>query len=177
MNIRLARSNESELLRWLGLGALVAQLGAVGLSPSSPAENWREPPYFAVLGDVLVTVLLVGLRFMRPRKARLELGLLAAFLASMPLIYTWAAVLAADASGVRVEALGVLVFWLIAYRGLKRPLWLAVGIAAHGVAWDAWHWHRCAYIPDWYALGCSLADFGIGAYVAAEQRTYERAWQ
>jgi len=176
-NIRFARWNESELLQWVGLGALVAQLGAVGLSPSSPTEHWREPPYFAVLGDISITLLLVGLRFMRPRKTRLELGLLAAFLASMPLIYTWAAALGADAGGVRVEAWGVLVFWFVAYQGLKRPLWLALGIAAHGVAWDVWHWHRCAYIPSWYALGCSLADFGIGIYVATEQRTYERAWQ
>jgi hypothetical protein len=63
----------------------------------------------------------------------------------------------------------------LALFGLRgRPWLIVVGIAAHGLAWDAWHMHPPSrYIPGWYAVGCLLADIGLSIYLAVRQP----AWQ
>jgi hypothetical protein len=51
------------------------------------------------------------------------------------------------------------------YRG--RFALLPIGIAAHGIGWDAWHYARSAYIPDWYSIACLELDIAMALYVAA----------
>jgi hypothetical protein len=75
-----------------------------------------------------------------------------------------------------IELLGLVVYVALAVLGLKvSPWFLVVGIAAHGLAWDSWHYHS-AYIPNWYAIACLLADIGLSVYIAARIPAW-RDWQ
>jgi hypothetical protein len=75
-----------------------------------------------------------------------------------------------------VEVLGTTTFVALAVLGLKRSPWfLGVGIVAHGLAWDTWHYRNSTYIPDWYAIACLVEDLAFGAYVAARVPAYKRA--
>jgi hypothetical protein len=74
-----------------------------------------------------------------------------------------------------VELLGTIIFVALAVLGLKRSPWfLAVGIVAHGLAWDTWHYRNSTYIPDWYATACLAVDLAFGAYVHAFPRIRAR---
>jgi hypothetical protein len=99
----------------------------------------------------------------------------------MPLIYV-ASWLVSRGGGAHqgwlwVELLGVPLYGALAVVGLKRSPWfLVVGIAAHGVAWDSWHYYaNTGYIPSWYAIGCFLVDVGLGIYIAARILAWRRA--
>jgi hypothetical protein len=75
----------------------------------------------------------------------------------------------------RVEGLGIPLFATLAVLGLKRSPWLlAIGIIAHGLAWDSWHYRNSTYIPDWYAISCMAVDLTLGAYVATRVPMYQR---
>lgn len=145
----------------------------IGLAPESPLLHLLLPPYFATLAAVLVAAQLVVLRLLPRRRLRLEKLVLALFLGAMPLIYLWAAWLANDAGGMKLEAVGLLLFGSLAIWGwLRSPAIIGAGIVAHGVAWDAWHHGHSAYMPDWYALGCLLVDVALGLLVFTQLRAY-----
>ena len=60
--------------------------------------------------------------------------------------------------------------------GVKRSPWfLAIGMALHGLAWDAWHYRKSNYIPDWYVIACLAVDLAFGAYIASRVLTYQSA--
>jgi hypothetical protein len=103
--------------------------------------------------------------------------LLAGFLAGMPLVYVSRYLF--DSTGRManywfwVEVLGTIIFVALAVLGLKGSPWfLAVGIVAHGLAWDTWHYRNSTYIPDWYAIACLAVDLAFGAYVATRVPAY-----
>jgi len=147
----------------------------IGLAPESPLRHPLVPPYFATLAAVLVAAQLVLLRLLPRRRLKLERLVQALFLAGMPLIYLWAAWLAEDAAGLRLEAIGVPLFGALALWGyLRSPLLLGIGILLHGVAWDAWHHGHGAYMPDWYALGCLLVDVAMGLLVFTQLPAHRR---
>jgi hypothetical protein len=74
------------------------------------------------------------------------------------------------------EVLGTIIFVALAVLGLKGSPWfLAVGIVAHGLAWDTWHYRNSTYMPDWYASACLAGDLAFGAYVAARVPAYQSA--
>ncbi len=109
----------------------------------------------------------------------LERGVLALFLAGMPVIYLarWLMFRPADTqpAWLTVELVGLGIFGLLAVIGLKRSPWfLVVGIAGHGIAWDIPHL-TSAYIPSWYAIMCMLVDVGLGLYTAARIPAWRRA--
>jgi hypothetical protein len=61
----------------------------------------------------------------------------------------------------------------LALLGWKRSPWfLAVGIATHGIAWDAWHFKTSPFIPDWYCVFCLAIDLTLAVYVALRVRRY-----
>ena len=75
-----------------------------------------------------------------------------------------------------VEVLGVPLFATLAMLGWKRSPWfLVIGILAHGLGWDSWHYRNSTYIPDWYAVLCVAVDLGFAAYAAVRAPAYERA--
>jgi hypothetical protein len=109
-----------------------------------------------------------------------ERNLLAGFLAGMPLVYLSRYLFASTGRIANywfwVEVLGTAIFGALAVLGLKRSPWfLAIGIVAHGLAWDTWHYRNSTYIPDWYASACLAVDLVFGAYVAARVPAYQRA--
>lgn len=164
-----------ELPAFVLLIAVLAYAWAA-LAPESPLLHPLVPPYFATLAAALVTAQLVLLRLLPRRQLRLEKLVLALFLAGMPLIYLWAAWLADDAGGMKLEAAGLLLFGGLAIWGWRgSPVILGVGILAHGVAWDAWHHGHSAYMPDWYALGCLLVDVALGLLVFTQLRAHREA--
>lgn len=147
-----------------------------GLAPESPLLHPLIPPYFATLAAVLVTATLILLRLLPRRRLQLEKLTLALFLAGMPMIYVWAAWLAGDVGGMKLEAVGLLLFTLLAWQGYRTaPVLLGVGILAHGIAWDAWHHGHSAYMPDWYALGCLLVDVALGLLVFTQLPAWRSA--
>jgi hypothetical protein len=122
------------------------------------------------------TIVLLGITRLRGASGvAVERAWIALFLAGMPVVYVVRG-LRHPASGgwLALELLGLLVFGVLAVAGWRRAPWLlAAGIAAHGLAWDAWHLGGPSYIPPWYARGCLLVDVGFAAYVA----TRLGAWQ
>jgi hypothetical protein len=61
-----------------------------------------------------------------------------------------------------------LALWLWAAHAARSSdtvLW--VGCVAHGL-WDAAHFGRASFIPEWYAAACLAADVGLGAFVLIE---------
>jgi len=100
---------------------------------------------------------------------------LAAVLALMPFIYVMRAFGTGVQSSFWLEALGVPLFCAIAVLGLvSSPWYLVVGLASHGIAWDAWHHARCSYVPAWYSACCLIVDFALAGYVASRIAIYNR---
>ncbi|HYC22875.1 MAG TPA: hypothetical protein VEI94_09230 [Candidatus Bathyarchaeia archaeon] len=137
----------------------------------------RQAAIFAVLTIVVLYVT----RLLGPRGVAIERVWLALFLAGMPLVYvvSWLATGGAGTSvgWLWVEIAAFPLYAALAVLGLKRSPWLlAAGIAAHGIAWDAWHYLLGSpYIPLWYAIGCLLADVGISVYIVARLPAWRAA--
>ena len=144
---------------------LVAQLAiTIAILPDSPFAHLTEPTYLAALANILVSFVLLAARVFEtpPWFDRL---VLAQFLAGMPIIYVWCAILRGDSLDLALESAGIVIYGAAAIAGYMRwPLLLGAGIVLHGVGWDAWHHARSGYVPDWYSLGCLIADVGVGAF-------------
>ena len=149
---------------------------------------YMAPSWQSVLTDVCLQAavfagatiaLMYVTRFLGRRGIAIERIAVALFLAGMPLVYImrWLVNRGGAGSGwLWVELLGLVVYVALAVLGLKfSPWFLVVGIAAHGLAWDSWHYYS-AYIPNWYAISCLLADIGLSVYVAARIPAW-RDWQ
>jgi len=112
---------------------------------------------------------------------KFERAWLAAFLVGMPLIYVMGWFVARDhvaSLWLWIELLGLAIYAAFAVLGLKKSPWfLVIGIAGHGIAWDAWHYKNSAYVPDWYAVACLLVDLALAAYVSTRVPAYREAWR
>jgi hypothetical protein len=147
--------------------AVAANLYVIRTLPESPLHHPLEPTYLASLSSIAVILLLGASRF-AARGRRIDRQILAVFLGGMPVVYAWAAILRGNTVDLAVEAIGILIFGGAAIVGYRRVPWLlGAGIIAHGLAWDAWHHGRSAFIADWYSAGCMIVDLGIGLYALA----------
>jgi hypothetical protein len=165
----------------IGLG-LAAVLTAISLYL---VPSWQgaltDPCHLAGLFSAATIVLLVVTRHLGRRGIVIERRVLALFLAGMPLIYvaSWLVTHGAGAPGgwLWIEIVGIPLYSALAVLGLTRSPWfLAAGIAAHGAAWDSWHYFtKTAYVPTWYAIGCFLVDVGLGIYIATRIPAWQRA--
>lgn len=131
----------------------------------------------AVTGGIAICLWLT--RWQGPRGVAFERYVLAGFLVYMALVYVMRFLYASTGGAADfwlwVEILSVLIFAVLALLGLKRSPWfLALGIAFHGIAWDAWHYRNSTYIPDWYVVACLAVDVTLGAYVATRIPVYQR---
>jgi hypothetical protein len=144
---------------------LVAQLVlSVAMLPESPLAHPGEPTNLAALASIAVTLLLGITRF-TTRPPWLDRVVLAGFLAAMPIIYAWCALLRGDTSDLALESVGIVIYAGAAIVGYRRAPWLiGAGIIAHGVGWDAWHYAHPGYVPSWYSAACLVVDLGIGAF-------------
>jgi len=138
-----------------------------------------DPCLVAAVAAAVTIVCLWITRWRGLRGVNFERNLLALFLAGMPLVYVLRYLLSSRTGTpsfwAGVELLGIPVFGAFALLGLKRSPWfLAIGILAHGLAWDLWHYRTSTYIPDWYAIFCMAVDLALATYVAARVPTYLR---
>lgn len=143
----------------------VATAVALAVVPDWPHRHLGNPSYWAVVGFVVLVLRLL----VRPRASWDAEGanrrVILAFLAVVQLIYVanWARFGGATWE-LGIELGGAALWIAIAYSARRSdvPLWL--GCAAHGL-WDAVHFGRVSFIPEWYAASCMAADVGIGAFV------------
>ena len=158
--------------------AAAMSAGCFYLVPSwePAAAVFKDPCVLATIAAGLLILILAACRHSGRQIAR-ERQTLALFLAAMPIVYLLRGLLSgisASAGWFWVEIFGALVFGALAWFGYRRLPWLlAIGIVAHGVLWDSWHYHS-TYIPSWYALGCLIVDVGVGLYAAVRISTWPR---
>ena len=147
-------------------GQLVATLWIV---PDWSPSHLSEPPYLAAVGGVATSLFIVVLRASGMRGSPIERIALAVFLGVMPFVYVGSWLVAPAPGWLPIELLGVAIYVPLAILGMTRSAWfLAVGIVAHGIVWDLSHYGHTPFVPDWYAVGCLVADIGIGVYTALE---------
>lgn len=99
-------------------------------------------------------------------------GILALALVVAALIYVGFAVFgvwtkSANFSWLLLEILGVGIYFLFAFSGVKKSMWfLAIGWTAH-VLWDtALHFgENAAFVPDFYPPVCIGFDLAVAAYI------------
>jgi hypothetical protein len=165
------------------LGLLAAVLltgGTIAFVPSWQGE-WTEICHLAAVCAALTVGLMVVTQLVGDAGIAIEKTAAALFLTGMPLVYVirWLEVGGSrnSTSWLGVELVGLLVYGVLALLGLKRSPWfLVVGIATHGIAWDAWHWLLGSpYVPTWYAVGCLICDLGLSGYLAMRVPAWRRA--
>jgi hypothetical protein len=141
-----------------------------------PLSSWRmspvDPCHLGVLGGVACTAALTVTGFMGERALAFERLVAAVFLFVMPPIYVSSFLIAPVPGGsapwLFIELAAVPLYGALAIAGYRgRFALLPIGIAAHGIGWDAWHYARSAYIPDWYSIACLELDIAMALYVAA----------
>jgi hypothetical protein len=139
-----------------------------------PSDTWRtplgNPCHFATIAGLALAVGLTVTPLLGSRGFALEPAILAIFLGAMPLVYvaSWFASPPVSLLRLGIELLAVPVYGALALLGVRRSRWwLVVGIAGHGVCWDAWHIATTGVVPGWYATACLWLDVGIAACVAA----------
>jgi hypothetical protein len=164
----------------VALFAFGLMFAGLPLVPSWQGQ-FTEICHLAVIAGGLTMVLLVVTRLLGPRGIAIERIWSAMFLSGMPVIYLISWLVAHDEGDSKawfwVELAGVPVYNVLAALGLKRSPWFLIGgIAAHGLAWDAWHLlTRTTYVPAWYSVACLLADVGLSAYLATRVPAWESA--
>jgi hypothetical protein len=168
----------STALERIALGIATALTGAA----LCLVQGWSElsdPCTLASIAGGVTLILMYVARWRGDAWIPFERGVLALFLAGMPVIYLarWLMFRPADSQPVwlAVELVGLGIFGLLTVLGLKRSPWfLVIGIAGHGIVWDLSHL-TSAYIPSWYTIMCMLVDVGLGLYTAARIPTWRRA--
>ena len=157
----------------LGL-LVVATLAALVLIPLGSWRTFFDPCHLAAISALATTATLFYTRNRGPRAVRFERKVMAAFLAGMPLVYVSTLLLSDDRGGLALELAAVPIYGTMAWLGLRRwPMLLAIGIALHGLAWDAWHLSN-RVVPPWYAAGCLILDLAMAIYVAVRVSNLER---
>ncbi len=161
----------NQLVERIALGlATILTVAALFMVPSWHGEL-TEICRLAGIAAMVTILVLVGARFAGRVRIPIELTMSALFLAGMPLIYVirWWEVRGGGGPSewLWVELAGIPIYVGLTALGLRRSPWfLVAGIAAHGIAWDAWHWiFGSAYMSNWYSIGCLLCDVGIALYL------------
>jgi hypothetical protein len=164
-------------MEWSAL-AFATALTAIGIMgvPRPLQDAFADVCHLAVVAGCVTIVLLFVTRLLGPKGIAIEVGWAALFLAAMPLVYVVSLLSAVVGSvrGLGVEIVGVPIYATLALLGLRRWPWLLpVGVAAHGLAWDSWHYLLPSEsVPPWYAAACFLADVGLAVYFAARVPTW-----
>ena len=152
----------------MGLTLLtIATLGALWLAPS-----WQDPfEDICHIASLLALLTVVILWITKAYGAvRVEVATAALFLFGMPGVYliAWARQPASSSGWLWVELGGFALFGGFTAVGyFRNPWFLIIGIAAHGFAWDSWHYFTATpYIPRWYTIGCLILDVALSGYLA-----------
>lgn len=113
-----------------------------------------------VIGVILASGFILLVRRSRSYKLVFAVGLVVA-----ALLYVGFAVFNDSVRWVLIELVGVVVYAVFAWLGLKRSGWfLAVGWALHPV-WDAGLHSSTQFVPHWYVVACIGFDLLVAGYV------------
>jgi hypothetical protein len=160
-----ARAEEPMAPQLHRLFLVVATLTALVVVPDWPQAHLDDPSYWGVVGFLVVVAIVLygGSGSWQPggRERRLILILLL----GLPVVYVanWAR-WGGSWSALSVELGGLAVWVGFAVKARTSNTALGLGVAGHGV-WDALHFGRTGFIPDWYVAACIAADLGLGAFV------------
>lgn len=149
----------------------LATVAALGVVPSWSLRYLTDPSYWGVIGfSALVLWLLLRGPGRSWRAGSSNRRTILLFLAAVPVVYVadW---LRFGGSGLELGVeLGGLACWFFLTGFARRSdtvLWL--GCALHGL-WDALHFGRVDFVPEWYAAACLAADIGLAAFVLLRLR-------
>jgi hypothetical protein len=149
---------------------ILATLAALAVVPDWPHRNVTDPNYWGVVAFLVLVLFFMGRRPSSWKPGSANRRTILAFLALVPTIYVadW---LRFGGSllelGIELVGLGLWVFLAVIARRSDIALWL--GCALHGL-WDAAHFGRVGFVPEWYAAACIAADLGLGAFVLIHLR-------
>ncbi|HKY28326.1 MAG TPA: DUF6010 family protein [Pyrinomonadaceae bacterium] len=126
-----------------------------------------------ILIELIIGVILaIGFILLARRSVNFtkEKRILAVGLVVAALIYVGFGVFSDSVAWKIIELLGVLVYALFAWLGLKKSGWfLAVGWALH-VVWDAGlHGASTPFVPHWYIAGCIGFDLLVAGYIGVRE--------
>lgn len=144
---------------------LAATASALAVVPDSPHRHLDEPAYWGLIGFLVVIVLILGrasASFSRDGGSR---RVVRAFIVGVQVIYVASWMRWGGTAGQLALQLGGLCVWIaLAWRAGRSDPALWGGCVAHAL-WDAVHFGRVGFIPDWYVAACLAADLGLGAFV------------
>lgn len=148
---------------------------ALAVVPDWTAVSFTEPSYWGIAGFLAFA----GLLLARPRSAwnpgSLNRRIVVAFLVLVQLLYVASALRFGGSSPELGLQLGGWAVWLLfAALGRRSDAVLWVGCALHGL-WDAFHFGRVDFMPEWYGAACIVVDVAVGAFVLARLTEGTRA--
>lgn len=154
----MRRRNASLLL-------VLAALAALAVLPDWPQRHLGDPSYWGVLGFLVLVVLVL-----RHRRGSWTSGsgnrrTIVAFLFLVPLVYVadWLR-FGGSSLELAIELVGLAVWAALALFARRSDFVLWLGCVLHAL-WDAAHFGRVSFVPEWYSAACIAADVGLGAFV------------
>lgn len=144
---------------------VLAALSALAVVPDWPHRHPGDPSYWGLVGGLLVIGLAL-LRSSRPwTRGSTNRRLIQLFLLGLPVVYVADWIRWDGSPGeLLVQVIGLAVWAGLAIRAGRSDMALWIGCASHAL-WDALHFGRAGFVPDWYVVACVAADLGLGAFV------------
>lgn len=147
---------------------ILATLSALAVVPDWPHRHVDDPSYWGVVGFVGLAAAAVRRVDAPWVEGSANRNLVRWFLIALPLIYVanwfrWGGSVAELA----LQTGGLLTWVGLSLLARRSDLALWGGCALHAL-WDAAHFGRAGFIPEWYVAGCLAADLGFAAFVALE---------
>ena len=144
---------------------VITGAAALAVVPDWTAVDLTEPSYWGIAGFLVWAVLLLA----RPRGSwtpgSVNRRLTVAFLVVVQMVYVASRLRFGGSSlELGIQLGGWAVWLLLAALGSRSdaPLW--IGCALHGL-WDAVHFGRVDFVPEWYGAACIVVDVAVGAFV------------
>ncbi len=142
--------------------------------PEWPLAGLTDPSYWGLVGFLVLVLLILVARKDSWSPGSLNRRLVVAFLVALPLLYLahWLR-FGGSSLELGIQLGGLAVWLLLAALGRRSdtPLWL--GCVLHGL-WDAAHFGRVDFVPEWYGAACMVADVGLGAFVLMQLTSQTR---
>ena len=151
----------------------MVSFAALAVVPDWPHRHLDDPSYLGLLGYLIVVALLL----LRPRASWAAGGsarrIIQLFLLGLPLVYVADWLRFGGTSLELVTELAGLGIWVVlAVLARRSDIALWSGCVGHA-AWDALHFDRVGFVPDWYVAACLAVDIGLGAFVLLNLRSVD----
>jgi hypothetical protein len=148
-----------------GLLLIITAAAALAVVPEWTAASLTYPSYWGLSGFLLLAALLL----LRPGRSwspgSANRRLVVTFLVVVQMIYVagWLRFGGSPVElGIQLGGLGL--WWFLAAMGRRSDAALWIGCALHGL-WDALHYGRVDFVPEWYGALCIVVDVAVGAFV------------